>query len=721
MIRIKNNKFKSNILLIFTWVIINQLASQNNLIINKIDSIIETNSDISTSLNYIKSQHLSQEILQGLIHYSIGKDAEFKNDFEKAVIYYSKASEIVKNVNQEHFLLYNFNSLNCRFDLYQFDSIDFGIKKIINNKKFSSNINNTLLLKYYNLLGLSLKKKGDLNGALKTFKKGLELADKDDLVNINKLKFNLYQVLISQSNFNDALVYTFEVLDYAVSKKDTLYIIDSYIDIADIYKELNNYELSEKYYILSQNLAEAKHNNKRLSRIHEGLGILFSYQKKYNQSDLHLLKAISIDRSSKNYIGLIYSINNYCKNKIFTDKYNYQIEKLLDEAIELAKKYNENRGLYYSFFLKGCYYQELKNYTAAIELYNVSLSYHQKEKMYLITKEIIYRISDCYKLQGNFKEAYNFTLYAEKISDTLNTINNTQAIEDIKEKYESKQKDLEIAQQKIIALEKDKKFQKLIVGSLIAIILFLGILSILTYNYIQTRKQLISKKEELKNKVDDLQAFNYSVSHDLRGPIARLRHHLQLLNEESETNSKLLTRVQRLSSITNQIEVLIDEIMKLSQVENLADRFTTFSLNDLMDDILTDFKTEIHKFNININISPDLGVINGDRVLLKQAFVNIISNAIKFVKPISNPQIHILSIKENSETSIKIIDNGIGLDNSLDINDIFKLFVKGNNSENGVGAGLAIVKKIIEKHNGKVVAEKNTPEGLSIKVSFPNV
>jgi len=161
--------------------------------------------------------------------------------------------------------------------------------------------------------------------------------------------------------------------------------------------------------------------------------------------------------------------------------------------------------------------------------------------------------------------------------------------------------------------------------------------------------------------------------------------------------------------------------MKLSQVENLSDRFIAFPLNDLMDDILTDFKTEIHKFNININISPDLGVINGDRVLLKQAFVNIISNAIKFVKPISNPQIHILSIKENSETSIKIIDNGIGLDNSLDINDIFKLFVKGNNSENGVGAGLAIVKKIIEKHNGKVVAEKNTPEGLSIKVSFPNV
>jgi len=61
--------------------------------------------------------------------------------------------------------------------------------------------------------------------------------------------------------------------------------------------------------------------------------------------------------------------------------------------------------------------------------------------------------------------------------------------------------------------------------------------------------------------VDDLQAFNYSVSHDLRRPITRLRHHLQLLNEESEINTKFLTSVQRLSSITNQIEVLIDETL----------------------------------------------------------------------------------------------------------------------------------------------------------------
>ncbi len=217
--------------------------------------------------------------------------------------------------------------------------------------------------------------------------------------------------------------------------------------------------------------------------------------------------------------------------------------------------------------------------------------------------------------------------------------------------------------------------------------------------------------------MEDLQSFNYSVSHDLRSPVSRLKHHLYLLNQEVEKNENIQKRIEKISTITSQIEVLIDEIMRLSQVENLQERFSSFILNELFEDTISELRSEAFIEHIKIFIAENSITISGDRVLLKQAFYNILSNCVKFVKNEVNPKIEIItSLLSEDKVEIVVKDNGMGLDQGINENDIFKLFVKGKNSQKGVGAGLAIVKKIIEKHNGKVWAARNNPKGLSIFV-----
>ncbi len=262
--------------------------------------------------------------------------------------------------------------------------------------------------------------------------------------------------------------------------------------------------------------------------------------------------------------------------------------------------------------------------------------------------------------------------------------------------------------------------KKQIYSSVVIVICLLCILLYLIYLYNYNRKLLIRKKEELNLKVSDLQSFNYAVSHDLRNPITTIKNQLDLLSKDSLLfNLNIVNKLNVIKITINQIDRLIEEIYKLSTIENIDERFSNINLFDLLNDAIEEFEQEISQKNIVININSKLPKINCDILLMKQVFINIIGNSIKYMEN-NNPVIEINSNSNNHYHEITISDNGQGVDEES-LQNIFNLFVRGKNSidKNGVGAGLAIAKKIIAKHHGEIHAIKNLPSGLTIIIELP--
>ncbi len=239
---------------------------------------------------------------------------------------------------------------------------------------------------YYNLLALAYKKSGKLKEAKATYLQGIEKCDSEEIEQCNKLKFNLIKTLNDQADYSGALLQTQQLLDFYLARKDSTYLVALVTDLGDINKELRNYRTAEKFYQQALVYCKSDTVSARTSRIYEGLGILFSYENKIETSNYYLNKALNVDRQLQNKVGICYSINNLCKNLIFSGSQQKVVVGLLLESVKIAEEIGDLKAQQYAKFLQGAYFQEIGDFQAAIPLLIESLRYHEKkEKMHSMT------------------------------------------------------------------------------------------------------------------------------------------------------------------------------------------------------------------------------------------------------------------------------------------------------------------------------------------------
>ena len=168
------------------------------------------------------------------------------------------------------------------------------------------------------------------------------------------------------------------------------------------------------------------------------------------------------------------------------------------------------------------------------------------------------------------------------------------------------------------------------------------------------------------------------------------------------------------------METLIKDLLELSRAGKVAGEPETINVDELIDEIYSELKHHLDEKNISMNITKPLPVITGDRVRIRQVFLNLISNAIKFIDPAKEAIIEIgASTGSNGLCRYYVRDNGIGI--SSDHHDlIFKEFhrVKDIDTE-GTGIGLAIVKKIVEHYNGKIWVDSEPGAGSTFYLEIP--
>ena len=221
---------------------------------------------------------------------------------------------------------------------------------------------------------------------------------------------------------------------------------------------------------------------------------------------------------------------------------------------------------------------------------------------------------------------------------------------------------------------------------------------------------------------EELEAFSYSVSHDLRAPLRHVVGFVELLQQDAgpSLSEKSLRHLTTISESAKRMGDLIDDLLAFSRVGRSEMQKTEVNLDELVRETLGDFQAETKERNIAWTIHP-LPAVRADRALLRMVLVNLISNAVKFTGARAEAKIEIGCAPDgNGETVIFIRDNGAGFDPKY-AGKLFGVFQRLHSQDEfeGTGIGLANVQRIIHRHGGRAWAEGVVDGGATFYFSIP--
>jgi PAS domain S-box-containing protein len=242
---------------------------------------------------------------------------------------------------------------------------------------------------------------------------------------------------------------------------------------------------------------------------------------------------------------------------------------------------------------------------------------------------------------------------------------------------------------------------------------------------ITERKMIEEEREklikELEAKNAELESFNYTVSHDLKSPLITIKGFIGMLEYDlaSGNKEKLDSNLQRIKEAADKMANLLEDLLELSKIGQVASPRVEIPLRVVISEALALLAGSIEKNKIQIIIQPDLPIVHGIQRQLVEVLQNLVENAIKFMGEQPKPRVEIGMRKVEDEIIFFVKDNGIGIDPRYhDI--VFGLFSKLDARSEGTGIGLALVKRIIEVHGGKIwIESKGLKKGSTFCFTIP--
>ncbi len=230
-----------------------------------------------------------------------------------------------------------------------------------------------------------------------------------------------------------------------------------------------------------------------------------------------------------------------------------------------------------------------------------------------------------------------------------------------------------------------------------------------------------SKLNELESANQELSAFNHTVSHDLRSPLRGISTLAEILQMEFQENlpDEAKGLLSRIVLSTTKIHTLVEDLLEFSKVGRIEINKENVLMNELIDKIVLELVPKDPENKTSVQID-NLSECVCDKQLIQQVWVNFISNALKYSAKKENPLIRIGNYFKNNEQIYFIRDNGAGFDMTY-YKKLFGVFSRLHTEQEftGTGVGLSIVKRIIERHGGKVWAEGNPGSGATFYFSLP--
>jgi PAS domain S-box-containing protein len=238
----------------------------------------------------------------------------------------------------------------------------------------------------------------------------------------------------------------------------------------------------------------------------------------------------------------------------------------------------------------------------------------------------------------------------------------------------------------------------------------------------ELEQRVISRTEQLEATNKELEAFSYSVSHDLRAPVRHINGFAQIIINDyyNQLPEEVKHYIDTISVSAKKMGTLIDDLLRFSRTGRSAMTKISFKMNQVVDDALLQITSSIINRNIDWKIS-ELPEIKGDYNLLRMVWINLLENAVKYTSTREKAMIEIGYEKEAEDTIFYIRDNGVGFDMEYS-KKLFGVFQRLHSSAQfeGTGIGLANVRMIIARHGGITRAKAEVDKGATFYFTLPD-
>jgi PAS domain S-box-containing protein len=236
-------------------------------------------------------------------------------------------------------------------------------------------------------------------------------------------------------------------------------------------------------------------------------------------------------------------------------------------------------------------------------------------------------------------------------------------------------------------------------------------------------EQRVQKRtQQLESANKELEAFSYSVSHDLRAPLRHINGFVEILRSTADEKLDPESRgfLETIAESARQMGKLIDDLLAFSRMGRAELRLIPVKLDSVLSEALRELRQETAGREVRWNVVGPLPEVPGDPAMLRQVFINLISNALKYTRTRPTAEIEVTASITPEEHIIAVRDNGVGFDNAY-AHKLFGVFQRLHPAHEfeGTGIGLAIVRRVIARHGGRAWATGVVNEGATFYFSLP--
>jgi len=562
----------------------------------------------------------------------------------------------------------------------------------------------------YIIMGNNYFVTGNYPEALRAYLSTLRSAEKRGNKNgIDDAYFGLALVYTSQRNFSEALNYYLKLLPFYESQGDTLNIAYIYNNMGVIYEDMKDYPQALHFFSESYKMKDAMGDYAGTEEALANAGEVYMLQGDFGEAIRYLEAAIKINQQSKSVItrGRLYiAFGNALLKKAIHEKADAVSQKYLKAAgylrkgIQVASEVKDIESQKNGYLYLAVYDSVLGDYRSALQHHKLFVMYKDS----LLSEESQNRLSQIKMDYETEKRDREITLLAQ----------------------EKKLKEEQVA----LLRDRNKVNFTIMLASVAGFVLLLVVIIFIVrsrrklkkaYDLVNRQKERIAEvlgkleatNVKLEETNQELEAFSYSVSHDLRAPVRRIEGLSDMLREDYEkvlddAGKDLLSRITGSSVLMNQ---LIEDMLKLSRITRYTVSKTTCSLSEMAAKICGDLKLAYPGHEVTCRIEDGI-IVEADPNLLQIALQNLLDNAWKYSSKAESPEVTVGREMKDGKKVIFIRDNGVGFDMSQ-AGKLFTPFQRLHSDDQfkGTGIGLATVKRIIVKHGGTISAHSEPGKG----------